>query len=350
MAGGLREWAIAYRVRALDDAPVAALPLADLSSWEDEDEVATRIQRLAYERSPDEWRAIPCEGRPTEPPTRFIDGSVFSRTVAAVVVDGRPRPAVLACVGALALELEGCRLVRPAESVRVETVLCLLSNGISPEGLTHLADGLSGLGFDLVTSHTSELAADFDTLRRRTWDLAKRRMEDAERSVLFDEPGTPTVIDGLLERRLVTATSQRMPAIGLVKRQVRHYLPESHLPLIYDLFPGERTPAFLLETEHASIISWYLRIADSGVAAPGYGVVRVAVPRQYLEERFPDHGARSTQMSALSAYLRGFRHREYSYVRVGVSLEPIVRVEDELRALLPDIRAAAARLHRALGL
>jgi len=44
------------------------------------------------------------------------------------------------------------------------------------------------------------------------------------------------------------------------------------------------------------------------------------------------------------------RCREGSYPRAGVSLEPIVRVEDELHALLPDIRQVAARLQRALGI
>lgn len=349
MGPRLKEWASAFQVRALDDAPIAAVPLSDLSSWEDEGETATRVQRLAYEVA-GTWEPIPCVGTPSHPAQRFIDGSVFSRTVASVVVEGRPRPAVLACVGALALHLQGRRLVRPSDSARVETVFCLLSNGISPKDLERLGDGLKGLGFAFVTSETSEPSADFDTLRRRTWDLAKRRMEDAERAVLFDEPELPAVVDGLLERRLTSAASQTMPAVGFVKRQMRHYLPDSHLPLIYELHPGERTPAFLLETEHASIVSWYLRIADSGSAVPGYGVVRLAAPRQYIEQRFPNLAQRTAEISAISAYLRDLRHREYTYARVGVSLEPIVRVEDELRALLPDIGAAVARTHRAFGL
>lgn len=346
---GLRNWASAYNVRALDDAPVAALPLADLSSWEDEGEEAARIQRLTYEEG-GQWAPIPCEGLPAVPPRRFIDGSVFSRTVAAVSVDGHLRPVVLACIGALSLHLDGRRLIRPAQSVRVETVLCLLTNGVPRDDASRLADGLMKLGIGLVTSETTEAAADFDTLRRRTWDLAKRRMEDAEREVLFDEPSVPAVVDGLLERRLTTAASQTIAAVGVVKRQVRHYLPETHLPLMYQLRSGERTPAFLLETEHASIVSWYFRMSDSGIAAPGYGVVRMSVPKQYLETNFPDPKVRTAEISALSAYLRRLRHREQTYARAAVSLEPIVRVEDELRALLPDIKAQVARLHRAFGL
>jgi len=59
--------------------------------------------------------------------------------------------------------------------------------------------------------------------------------------------------------------------------------------------------------------------------------------------------APAAEISALSAFVRGLRHREASYSRVGVSLEPIVRVEDELHALMPPIEELAARLTRVLA-
>jgi len=345
----LRSLADRYGIRAIDDAPFTPLPLADQALEDDEAALKARMRQLSYEVPASQWRPIPCQGEPSDPPRRFIDGSIFSRTVAVFTVEGRRRPAILACVGALALHLEGRRLARPAGSLRLETVLCLLSNRMPAEDLRALAEGLEALGIQLVTSETTELAADFDVLRRRSWDLAKQRMEEAERAVLFDEPQVPAVVDGLLERRLVTVASQGMPVIGVVKRQMRRYLPESHINLLYDLRPGERTPAFLLETEHAFIVSWYLRLSAADTLAPGYGVVRLTAPQQYLERRFPRPAERWAEISAVSHWVRNLRHREGSYPRAGISLEPIVRVEDELHALLPAIGQEAAKLHRALG-
>jgi hypothetical protein len=346
----LRELARRYDARPLNDRPYEPLPLADQALDQDEEALKARLRQLSYELPASEWRPIPCGGEPIDPPRRFIDGSVFSRSVAAFSVDGRRRPAVLACLGALALHLEGGRLVRPPGDFRLRTVLCLLSNGMPQEDLRRLAEGLAALDIEMVVSETAELAADFEVLRRRTWDLAKERMEEAEREVLFAAPDIPAVVDGLLERRLVTVASQGMPAVGVVKRQMRRYLPDSHLNLLYDLAAGERTPAFLLETEHATVVSWYLRLSAADGLSPGYGIVRLAVSQDYLERRFPAPQERWTQLSALSDWLRALRCREGSYPRAGVSLEPIVRVEDELHALLPDIRQVAARLQRALGI
>jgi hypothetical protein len=245
--------------------------------------------------------------------------------------------------------MEGRHLVRSAGSLRLRTVLCLLSNGMPSEHLRVLAEGLEPLGIELVASETTELTADFEVLRRRCWDLAKQQMEEAERSALFDDPKVPAVIDGLLERRLVTMASQQMPVIGMVKRQMRRYLPDSHVNLLYELRPGERTPAFLLETEHAFIVSWYLRLSSPDTLSPGYGVVRLTAPQAYLDQRFPQLRERWAEISAISSWLYSLRHRERSYSRAGISLEPIVRVEDELHAVLPNVAQQAAKLHRALG-
>lgn len=353
----LRELARRYDARPLDDRPYDPLPLADQALEEDEEALRARLHELSYELPASGWRPVPCEGDaarpeggPIDAPRRFIDGSVFSRTVAAFSVEGRRRPIILACLGALALDLKGRRLVRPTDGYRLRTVLCLISNGMPQEDLRRLGDGLAPLGIELVVSETAELTADFDVLRRRTWNMAKDRMEQAEKDILFAAPDVPAVVDGLLERRLVTVASQAMPAVGVVKRQMRRYLPQSHLSLLYDLPPGQRTPAFVLQTEHATVVSWYLRLSAPDGLAPGYGIVRLALPQHYLEERFPVPQDRWAQLSALSAWLRALRCRDKSYPRAGISLEPIVRVEDELHALLPDIRQVAARLQRALGI
>jgi hypothetical protein len=346
---GLASFGRDYAVRALDDAPVTPVPFIDRLTDEDESELAARIERLSYEASIDSWAPIPCEGEPAQPPARFIDGSIRSRTALSLDVGGVQRPAILAAIGALALCKNGRQLFRPAEQLRLETVLCLLSNDMPEDDLEALAQGLADLDIRLVPAHTDDLSVDFEVLRRRTFDLAKQRMEAAERDVLFLEPDVPTAIDGLLERRLTSSASQTMPVVGVVKRQLRQYLPETHIAFLYGLEPGQRSPAFILETQHAQIITWYLRLSGETSASPSYGIVRLTTPRERLEAQFSDAKARSAEISALSKHLYELRHRERSYARAGISLEPIVRVEDELHAVMPSVDRMLATLHRALG-
>jgi hypothetical protein len=346
----LRSIAKTYRIRAVNDAPFGSVPFMGQSSAEDEEDPKARARQLSYETPASEWQSLPCQGDPTYPLRRFIDGSLFSRTVATFSVGGRRHPAVLACVGALALQLEGRRLVRSPNSLHVETVLSLLSNGIKHDDLLMLADGLKTLNVRLVTLETTEMTADIEVLRKRCWDLAKQQMEEAERSILLAQPNVPALVDGLLERRLTTVESHGIPAIGMVKRQMRQYLPSAHIGFLYNLKPCERTPAFIVETKHASIVSWYMRLSGDETHSPSYGVVRLTATQEYLERRFPRRAERWAEISAISHWIYTLRHREGSYPRVGISLEPIVRVEDELHALLPSIDQQVVRVHRALGL
>lgn len=350
----LTEFAAQYSMRPLDEVPVS--PTSFVQALLDDDVGGIRAGELGYERAVTDWAAVPCAGAPVAAPRRFVDGSIGSRTVASFTVDGLPRPAVLATVGAMALTLEPSSRIlrREAGGVRCETVLCILSNGLSAASLDQLADGLSLLEIGLVATASQDVDVDFEVLRRRCFDFAKRRMEAAERAVLLEDPGTPAAVDGLLERRLTTASSQRMPAYGVVKRQLRRYLPDALVPVLYGLDAGERTPAFLLATEHGEFISWYVRLTANSFSArgigagPSHGIVRLSVARGYAEERFRNPAERFAEISAVSGAMVALRHRQRSYGRAAVSLEPIVRVEDELHAVMPDIAQTTARLHRAL--
>ena len=74
-------------------------------------------------------------------------------------------------------------------------------------------------------------------------------------------------------------------------------------------------------------------------------MVRVTAPLAYVE-----HGIRARRQSAylsgLAGYLYRMRHRDLAYARAGISVEPIVRVEDHLHAILPDVDALIPKLHR----
>ncbi|HEY4026853.1 MAG TPA: hypothetical protein VGO86_10530 [Candidatus Dormibacteraeota bacterium] len=336
---GLGAFARRHGFMPVSDAGFVALPALDQAELEDEE---SRVRELSWELPAAAWRPIECAGTPLAPPQRFIDGSLVSRTVGVVRVDGARRPLVLASTGALELCLDGRRLRRPAEACVLRSVLCLIANGIPPDELAELAEGCAALGLELLAAESKDVTADFDVLRRRSFDLAKLAMERAERDLLLRLPDVPALVDGLLERRLVAGP---MPALGMVKRQMRQYLPSSHLALLYDLAPGQRTPAFVLETEHARVVSWYLRLSTTEMAGPSYGLVRLTMPLEYVTHL----SAPAVEISALSAFVRGLRHREGSYARVGVSLEPIVRVEDELHALMPSIEELSARLARVLA-
>ncbi len=352
----LGEFAARYALRPLDEPPVTTTPFAQ--ALLDDDVGAIQAGELSYERAVGEWRSVECAGAPVAAPARFVDGTIGSRTVASFTADGLPRPAVLAVVGAMALRREPGmrRLCRDPGGVRCETVLCIVSNGLPEPSLDQLADGLSRLGIGLVATESQDVDVDFEVLRRRCFDFAKRRMEAAERAVLLDDRATPAAVDGLLERRLTNADAQMTPAYGVVKRQLRRYLPDRLVSVLYGLAPGERTPAFVLATEHGDFVSWYVRLTTTAFtghaigAGPSYGIVRLSAARAYLETRFPDPAKRFAELSAVSAAIVELRHREYSYDRAAVSLEPIVRVEEQLHAVLPDIAQISARLHHALQL
>lgn len=342
----LRDLAAQFGVRAIDDLPFGAQPL---DRDDVEEETTEKLENLGWECAAETWQPRATGGTPSQPPRRFIDGSVSGRTVAVFNVAGGLRPALLAVVGAMAMELNGRELRRCGDTVRTESLFCIFANQFERPDLDAVQAGVARLGINLVSPTTSDPSAAFEVLRRRTWDIARRCMEDAERDVLLRSPATPSLLDGLLERRVTTVASQTIPAFGMVKRQLNPLLPQRLAHLIHHLAPGERTPAFIVDTEHVSLVTWYLRLSDPGRAGPTAGIVRLTATRAYLETAFADPAARAAEISAVSAWLRQLRCRQSSYRRSAVSLEPIVRLEDQLHALLPSLSQLTARVHRAFG-
>jgi len=333
----------------VNDAGFLKLPPVDSAEADDEEAQKARLDQASYEVPAWEWAPIASSGTPSAPPSRFIDGSLHSRTVGVVRVAGTLRPLVLAVVGAVELRLHGRKLERPADGQRTDCVLCLAANQMGTELTLELDQAVAERGIRLIARESDVETHDFEMIRRRAWDFAKGEMEELERRLLLRDASTPALADGLLERRLVTIESQRQPAIGMVKQVLRHYLPAPFTSMLYDLRPGDRTPAFLLQTKNAQLVSWYLRLGEGELMGPGQGLVRLSVPLEYFERRFPTPRARTAELSALSNFLRQIRCRELSYGRAAVSLEPIVRAEEQLHALLPPIEQRAAALRRLLA-
>lgn len=333
-----------YEPAPLND--VAVPPFPGRESDEEDDTEQSGIE-LEWERPKQDWAPIP-PGEPTpDVPVRFIDGSIASKTVGSIVVGFRRRPLIAAAISAAALVMDG-RTLRRGAGAHTRKVLCLYSDGIARERLLEAAHALRAIGVELLDRPTESVPPDFDAMRRGARQLAMQAMEEAERAVLLADLRMPTLMDGLLERRLATVPSHDVPVVGLVKRQMASYLPSGLQELTYALKPGERTPAFVLRTvQHVDLVNTYVRLSAQTGASPSYGVVRVTAPLAYVESRYPGEAAWA-YLSGLAGYLYRMRHRDLAYARAGISVEPIVRVEDHLHAILPSLDALIPKLHRYL--
>jgi hypothetical protein len=338
----LRPLFAAYQPAPINDA--GAPPFPAFEADEEAEDSATEGLDLDYERPQANWAPI-APGVPTpDVPVRFIDGSVATRTAGSLLVRGRRRPLIAAVVSAAALEIDGRVLRRPA-GARTQKLLCLYSDGMEKDDLLEARDTLRSIGVELRERPTGAVTGDFDMMRRATRSLAMDEMEQMERAVLLEDPQKPTLVDGLLERRLAATPSHDVPVVGLVKRQMTSYLPAPLQEMTYSLQPGERTPAFVLRTvQHVDLVNTYLRLSAQTGASPSYGIVRVTVPLDYVERA---HNERvSAYLSGLAGYLYRLRHRDLAYARSGISVDPIVRVETHLHAILPEIDSLIPRLHR----
>jgi len=331
-----------YDPAVLNDAGVPPFP--PFEADEESDEPGQGVE-LEYERPQQDWAPIaPAEPTP-DMPVRFIDGSIATRTVGSLLVEYRRRPLIAAVVSAAALEMDG-RTLRRSAGARTRKLLCFYSDGIARDHIVEAAHALAAIGVELVDRASTSVVPDFDSMRRAARSLAMEAMEAAEREVMLADLRTPTLMDGLLERRLAATPSHDVPVVGLVKRQMTAYLPPGLQELTYALKPGERTPAFVLRTvQHVDLVNTYVRLSAQAGASPSYGIVRVTAPLAYVERA---HGgdALAPYLSGLAAYLYGLRHRDYGYSRAGISVEPIVRVEHHLHAIMPQIDALIPKLHR----
>ncbi len=331
----------AYAPSPLNDASAPPFPGHEA---DDEDDTPRDGLELEYERPQHEWTPI-APGAPTDDvPVRFVDGSIKSKTVGSLLVDFRRRPIIAAAVSAAALEIDG-RTTKRGAGTQTRKVLCLYSDGIERDVIAEAFHALRTIGVDLLERPRGSVLGDFDTMRRGTRSLAMEAMEEAERAVMLAGFAKPTLMDGLLERRLATAPTHNVPIVGLVKRQMTTYLPAGLQEMVYALKPGERTPAFVLHTvQHVDLVNTYVRLSSEAGISPSYGIVRVTAPLAYVQSAHA--GDMPAYLSGLAAYLYRLRHRDLAYSRAGISVEPIVRVEDHLHAMLPDLDAVIPRLHR----
>jgi hypothetical protein len=332
----------AYAPTALNDASVPPFPGHEA---DEEDEARAEKIDVAFELPEHEWRGIEPGPPPGDAPVRFIDGSISSRTVGCMIVGQRRRPLIAAVVSAAAVEIDG-RGVKRGAGTRTAKILAVHNNGIDDGDLREAFHALKDIDVQLEAHPTELLHPDFDAMRRTTRGLTMTVMEHAERDVMLAGMPTPTLMDGLLERRLATQQLD-WPVIGLVKRQMTSYLPSSQQEVVYGLRPGERTPAFVMDTlQHVELVNFYMRLSSQKGVSPSYGIVRVTVPLAYVRKAHA--GDMPEYLSGLAGYLFALRCRDEGYARSGISVDPIVRCEDQLHAIRPNIDSLIPRLHRML--
>src|SRR5262245_48590786 len=308
---------------------------------------------LDFEVPLDRWAAVPvpAEGLPDgAAPRRFVDGCHAGQTVAWLSdPDGHPVPVLLAEIGGVCLRRVGRLLAR--EFAAVERVAALVADPFPLADVESLAAQLAGAGFRLLPAAPPEDDAgrrrptfDFEAMRNQTRNRVNYEMEALEELAACQDRDSPTLIDGRLGRFHDPGLARR-PIVGVIKQQRESYLHPLGWRVLLGLEPGQRTPAFAVESKELAVLSWYLKLEGARGALPNWGVVRVEVPLQ----RFHDQGGDFDAVGRLSRTVLGMRCRRSSYARGPVSLDPIVRAEESLKALMTPPSALAQRFYRLAG-
>ena len=347
---GVRDFFANYRA-----GPVGPTPPQPLIPLEDKEEAKTVLDR-AVERAEGEWEPLCVPEQPArdgEFPVRYIDGSQATMPVVCIrTKDGHPVPLLLGEVGGVALRLVGRGFER--EFVAVERVLSFVADAFPWEDIEPFAADLlnsPGLTLRFLPANTPEgphNPFDYEVMRTQAYSRILQEMATLERLALRAGDGLPTLVDGPLHR-LTGAPRPGAPLlVGVVKSQAKNYLHDKGWTTLLDLRPGQRTPAFKIDTKgNLPVASWFLKLAGGPRLAPNWGFVRVEIPWGQYAERGPDPAG---FVHRLSRWLIDARCRTDSYARMPVSLDPIVRAEDALKPLFTPLPLLATRLYRTAGL
>lgn len=352
------------RLRIYPEQPLLLQPEAAGGAAESDNETV----ELSYEVPAAEWRpmALTQEGLPGEAaPRRFIDGCHSGHTVAWLQdAQGHPIPVMLSEIGGICMRIDGRALVR--EFAVVERVVTMIIDPFPWEQIEAFAAALQMEGLRLLPaapprSSSGERAPrgpsyDFEAMRQQVQHRSNYEMEVCEELSLCNDLEVPTLVDGRLESRLKRLDMQDKPIVGVIKQQHKGYLHARGWQVYYQLQPGARTPAFLLragprrseaDQRKLEVITWYLKLDGERGALPGWGVVRVELPRAYFEGAIQrDY----RYLDWLSGHILALRCARASYPRGPVSLEPIVRAEESLKSLFSDPRWLTQRFYHLTGL
>jgi hypothetical protein len=192
---------------------------------------------------------------------------------------------------------------------------------------------------------TRELSYDFERMREQTRLRSQHEMEALEQHAFTHAPETFSLIDGRLGRVRWSDLSH-FDVVGVIKQHRENYLHARGWQVLYDLRPGQRTPAFQLPSLPLPVVSWYLKLDGARGSMPNWGVVRVEIGIAQFERQ----RCNFDYLDRLSHALLFLRCRQASYERAPVSLEPIVWAEASLKALFERPDTLAQRFYHWTGL
>jgi hypothetical protein len=185
-------------------------------------------------------------------------------------------------------------------------------------------------------------------MRRATQNRSQDEMLRLECRALMNDGELPALVDGRLEPRARAFDSAIVPVAGVVKSHSQNYLHDQGWRTFFALAPGERTPAFRLESKNLNVITWYLRLDGARGEMPNWGIVRVEIAepfvRAQLGERWPEY------VNRLSRLLCEVRCRDEGYGRAVVTIQPIQEAEHSLGALFSDADALINMFYRMTNL
>lgn len=344
----------ASRVRPYPHQPELDLPdeADSIESKPDEEQVDHH-----YECDDSLWRPIAVDRANVdwnEAPSRFVDGCHVGRTIAWLQdAEGHPVPLMLAEIGGVCLERDGNDLRRAFQVV--ERVVSLVVDPFPWNEVEDFALALADSGFRLLPASAPRAEGrdgwtasfDFEAMRQKAHNRSNYEMDVLEEVALCQHAEVPTVVDGPLEAKLNSEKRlQRCPIVGVIKQQRKGYLHPQGWKVYYHLEPGQRTPAFLIKAKGVPVVSWYLKLDGYHGALPNWGVVRVEIAEAYFDRIGKDFG----HIDRLSHALVQMRCRLESYRRGPVSLLPIVRAEQVLRALFSPSGYLTQHFYRLTGL
>lgn len=341
------------------------------------------------------WRARDWAERPV----RFVDGKDVGQTVACLnSPSGTIIPVRLSEVGSIVMSVRDGELRR--EFVAVERVVSMVASAFPWEEMETLAYQLSAHNFRLLAARPpgGELSDVIEDMRKAAQNRSLDEMEVLEELAVAQDPETPTVVDGRLERRSGGLNPEHhSPVFGVIKTHRKVYLHSQGMRLLYRLAPGERTPAFIIhESDEAEeqqegedagqddpaqrggdaavsgadatpqtvvqgtkvkfpVVSWFVRLSGGEGVTPDWGLVRVEASLKWFAAR--GYGSRervhqsgSDFINRLSRTLYEYRCREANYARAAISLHPIVRAESSLGSLFSPGGMLRSRFYRLTGL
>jgi hypothetical protein len=342
------------RMRAYPDQPMIDVAVASDGEDSANDEKQDDVADLDFELSRDEWRPVDVDDElphSDEAPRRFVDGSNVHEAIAWLRDPaGYPVPVVMAELGGICVCAGGRELSR--EFAVVERAISLAVDAFPWHEVEAFATAIAGEGLRLLPARPAKdddgrpaPAYDFERQREQARVAVLHEMASLEEVAWGHAPELPTVIDGGLGK-FQACGLDRHDVVGVIKQQRADYLHPLGWRTLYELEPGQRTPAFVVPSKHLPVVSWYLKLAGMDGELPNWGIVRVEIPK----DRFAVRGDDFAYLNRLSRGLIQMRCRAASYARGPVSLEPIVRAEDSLKSLFASIAPLARHFYRLAGI